>query len=103
MKRKQQREFAEITEKIQSAPAPVMESPLPAPSELPALPASGTLPPLPLLGPGGLPPLDGLPPLPGIAPPQRDVVCPDCNAKFVVKDMTLRKVTCPICSSTVSC
>jgi ribosomal protein S27E len=47
--------------------------------------------------------LDGLPPLPGIAPPQRDVVCPDCNAKFVVKDMTLRKVTCPICSSTVSC
>jgi hypothetical protein len=103
MKRKQQREFAEITEKIQSAPAPVMESPLPAPSELPALPAPGTLPPLPLLGPGGLPPLDGLPPLPGIAPPQRDVVCPDCNAKFVVKDMTLRKVTCPICSSTVSC
>ena len=103
MKRKQQREFAEITEKIQSAPAPVVESPLPAPSELPALPAPGALPPLPLPGPGGLPPLDGLPPLPGIAPPQRDVVCPNCNAKFVVKDMTLRKVTCPICSSTVSC
>ena len=103
MKRKQQREFAEITEKLQTAPAPAVNLPLPSPSELPALPANGELPPLPLPGPGGLPPLDGLPPLPGIAPPQRDVVCPGCNAKFVVKDMTLRKVTCPICSSTVSC
>jgi DNA-directed RNA polymerase subunit RPC12/RpoP len=59
------------------------------------------LPPLP--GLGELPPLNGLPPLPGIAPPQRDVTCPECSAKFVVKDMTLKRVSCPICSTMVQC
>ena len=98
MQRKQQREFAAIAENMQPLP------PLPAPGqlpELPPLPAPGELPPLP--GPGELPPLNGLPPLPGIAPPQRDVICPECSAKFVVKDMTLKRVTCPICSTMVQC
>jgi len=39
-----------------------------------------------------------LPPLIGIAPPQRDVVCSSCEAKFTVKDMTRKSVSCPICS-----
>ena len=103
MQRKQQREFAEIAEKMPPISLPAPDLPLPAPAELPPLPGLGDLPPLPLVGPGGLPALDGLPPLPGIAPPQRDVVCSNCGAKFVVKDMTLRKVSCPICSETVSC
>ena len=98
MQRKQQREFAAIAENMSPLP------PLPAPDqlpELPPLPAPGELPPLP--GLGELPPLNGLPPLPGIAPPQRDVTCPECSAKFVVKDMTLKRVSCPICSTMVQC
>jgi len=72
---------------------------LPALEALPPLPALENLPAL-----EGLPPLsalEGLPPLPqliGIAPPQRDVTCSGCEAKFTVKDMTRRSVTCPICS-----
>ena len=98
MQRKQQREFAAFAENMQAPP------PLPVPDqppELPPLPAPGELPPLP--GLGELPPLNGLPPLPGIAPPQRDVTCPECSAKFVVKDMTLKRVSCPICSTMVQC
>ena len=101
MQRKQQREFAEIAKNMQPlTPLPDAHEP-PSLAELPPLPAPGELPPLP--GPGGLPLLGGLPPLPDIAPPQRDVVCPECEAKFVVKDMTLRKVACPICSYNVEC
>ena len=102
MQRKQQREFAEIAKNLQPpTPLPDAQNEPPLLAELPPLPAPGELPPLP--GPGGLPLLGGLPPLPGIAPPQRDVVCPECEAKFVVKDMTLRKVACPICSYNVDC
>ena len=102
MQRKQQREFAEITQNLPPLPPPPGPNATAAsPSALPPLPAPGELPPLP--APGELPMLGGLPPLPGIAPPQRDLTCPECSAKFVVKDMTLRKVACPICSTNVQC
>ena len=117
MQRKQQREFAEITQTLQPLPplpalgavgAGTLElPPLPSSGELPPLPSSGELPPLPAPGElpalGVLPLLGGLPPLPAIAPPQRDVTCNECQAGFVVKDMTLRKVTCPICSNQIQC
>ena len=102
MQRKQQREFAELTENLPPLPPlPAANATAVSPIELPPLPAPGELPPLP--APGELPMLGGLPPLPGIAPPQRDLTCPECSAKFVVKDMTLRKVACPICSTNVQC
>jgi hypothetical protein len=102
MQRKQQREFAELTENLPPLPPlPAANATAVSPNELPPLPAPGELPPLP--APGELPMLGGLPPLPGIAPPQRDLTCPECSAKFVVKDMTLRKVACPICSTNVQC
>ena len=102
MKRKQQREIAEITEKL-------IANPPPAPGALPQLPAIDAvvdLPPLPAIPPiseGGLPPLGDLPPpVSGIPTPQREVSCTECSAKFTVKDMMLRKVKCPICSSVVN-
>ena len=101
MKRKQQREIAEITEKLISNPPPI----LPPMQELPPLDAEIELPPLPELPPigdGGLPPLGGLPPIVGMPTPQREVSCSECSAKFTVKDMMLRKVNCPICSSVVN-
>jgi hypothetical protein len=102
MQRKQQREFAETTQPLPPLPPlPASNATAAAPLELPPLPAPGELPPLP--APGELPMLGGLPPLPNIAPPQRDLTCPECSAKFVVKDMTLRKVACPICSTNVQC
>ena len=98
-KREQQEMFDEISKNL-----PPLASLNQAPSDavlldtsqlppLPELPPLGDLPPL-----GQLPPLAGLPPLLGIAPPQRDVVCSSCEAKFTVKDMTRKSVSCPICS-----
>ncbi len=102
MKRKQQREIAEITEKL-------IANPPPAPGALPQLPAIDavvdlpTLPAIPPISEGGLPPLGDLPPsISGIPTPQREVSCTECSAKFTVKDMMLRKVKCPICSSVVN-
>ena len=99
MQRKQQREVQEIM------------AAMPLPSQVPALPEIGTtplpspeLPPLPLPGelpmplPGELPPL----PLPGTAPlPElkREAKCPECQAVFSVKDLMLKRVSCPICSA----
>ena len=101
MKRKQQREIAEITEKLISNPPPM----LPPMQELPPLDGEidlPALPPLPPTGDGDLPPLGDLPPIAGIPTPQREVSCLECSAKFTVKDMMLRKVNCPICSSVVN-
>ena len=115
MKRKQQREHSEMIENLNKNLPPlhtIVAPPTPQPASvvaeieepLPPLPISdAALPPLPGLPPlptpdGGLPPLPGLTPLPIIAPPQRDVTCTECNAKFTVKDMTLSRVQCPICS-----
>jgi len=113
-KREQQEMFAEISKNlpplvsINQTPSdavlldPSQLPPLPELPPLGGLPALGQLPPLPELPPlGGLPPLGqlpGLPPLIGIAPPQRDVICSSCEAKFTVKDMTRKSVSCPICS-----
>ncbi len=102
MVRKQQREVSEM---VATMPLPGQLPPLPLPGELP-LP--GQLPPLPL--PGELPlagqlppmPLPGELPLPGIMPlPEikRDAQCPECNAAFTVKDLTLKRIKCPICST----
>ena len=81
MKRKQQREMAEILQ--QGLP------PLPTP-ELPV--------------PAVLPPLDGSLPLPAPALPlpdlKREVNCPSCQAKFGVKDLMLKRVKCPVCDKT---
>jgi hypothetical protein len=90
--------FDEISKNL-----PPLESIMNAPIDavLPDLPPLGELPPLEGLPPlGDLPPLGQLPlpPLIGIAPPQRDVTCSSCDAKFTVKDMTRKSVPCPICS-----
>ena len=105
MKRKQQREFSEMTQKLPLPPLPgIPPVALPSPAELPATVVAelddtqGPL--LPALD-GTLPSLPGMPPLPMIAPPQRDVTCDECQAKFTVKDMTLSRVKCPICSANV--
>jgi hypothetical protein len=71
-------------------PLPGESPPLPLPGELP-LP--GQLPPLPL--PGELP-LPGGMPLPEL---KRDAQCPECNAAFTVKDLMLKRIKCPICST----
>jgi hypothetical protein len=94
MKRKQHREITEMVNAMNTSLPPL---PLTAPEPAPLMADFAPLPLLPLPD-GSLPPLLGLPPLPMIAPPQRDVTCPECAAKFTVKDMTLSKVNCPICS-----
>ena len=87
MERKQRREVQEM---VATMPLPGQLPPLPLPNELP-LP--GQLPPLPL--PGELP-LPGGMPLPEL---KRDAQCPECNAAFTVKDLMLKRIKCPICSS----
>ena len=101
MKRKQQREHSEMLESLTKnlPPLHTIVPPVSAPDVTMAK-IDEPLPPLPLPE-SGLPPLPGLPPMPMIAPPQREVTCSDCNAKFTVKDMTLTRVQCPICSSNV--
>ncbi len=97
MKRKQQREISDMVQSMSDAlpPLPVVEpAPLAAEIDVKSLPP---------LDAGLLPPLPGMPPLPMIAPPQREVTCPECSAKFTVKDMTLTRVDCPICSAKVDC
>ena len=104
MKRKQQREVSEMAKNLPLLPLPgIPPVALPSSEELPATLVAeldDTLPPLPALD-GTLPSLPGMPPLPMIAPPQRDVTCDECQAKFTVKDMTLSRVKCPICSANV--
>lgn len=97
MKRKQQREITDMVESMKDSLPPLLViEPAPLMADLSATP-------LPPLDASLLPPLPGLPPLPMIAPPQRDITCPECSAKFTVKDMTLTRVDCPICSAKVEC
>ena len=60
-------------------------------------------PPLPDLG--DLPPLSAaplpLPELPDLPPPSREATCTSCDASFTVRDLTIRKVACPICGDAV--
>jgi subtilisin family serine protease len=109
-KREQQEMFDEISknlpplESIINAPTDVILPDLAPLPLLEGLPPLGELPPLEGLPPlGELPPLGQLPlpPLIGIAPPQRDVSCTGCEAKFTVKDMTRKNVSCPICSQII--
>ena len=114
MKRKEDRETKEIFDNISKSlpplPAPGTLPPLDALPALPALDASrlGQLPPLPMRpAPGALPSipqLGGLPPLPlpAMPAPERKVTCAACGAGITVKDMTLRKMDCPICSETIN-
>ena len=86
MKRKQDREIAEIVSKG----LPAFEPAIPAPGILDAEIDSSL--PAPELALGDLPPLAELPPL------RRQAVCPSCNANFPVTDLMRSQVTCPICS-----
>ena len=113
MKRKDEREtqdiFVNISKNLPPLPAPgtlpVFDAPIlselpplpmpPAPGALPMPPAPGALP-LPALG--NLPPL----PLPAMPAPERTVTCAACGAGLKVKDMTLRKMDCPICSEVIN-
>jgi hypothetical protein len=92
MKRKQEREIADI---IASKGLPPLPSPLPLPAiqDAEIVP---TLPPVPEVDLGALPPLAELPPL------RRQAVCPACNANFPVTDMMRAQVVCPICGEKFS-
>jgi len=102
MQRKQQREITEMVQSMNTSLPPLPALPLTAPEPTPLVVDLAALPLIPLPD-GSLPPLLGLPPLPMIQPPQRDVTCHECAAKFTVKDMTLTRVSCPICSVKVDC
>ena len=102
MRRKQQRE---MTEKLRGAiasgslpplgAAPLPETlPLPLPANLPPLPVSDSL-----TLPDGAPlPAPGNLPLPDL---KRQAVCPQCQATFGVKDLMLKRLPCPVCSTTI--
>ena len=83
MKRKQQREMSEMAAALQQ--------------NLPPLP--GAPPSLPM---ANLPPLDPTAPLPAPSLPlpdlKRDVACPSCQASFAVKDLMLKRMSCPVCN-----
>lgn len=121
MKRKNDREAKEIFENLSKAlpalPAPGELPPLPMPQnddapqeivlpkldELPPLPAPGELPMPPAPGELPMPPAPGtLPLLPGMPAPQKTVTCGSCGAKTTVKDMTLRRMNCPVCSEVIN-
>ena len=108
MKRKNDREAKEIFDNLSKNLPPI-----PPPGELPpldelpvpTLPTLEDLPPLPAPpSPGELPmpPAPGALPLPAIPAPQRSVTCGSCGANLTVKDMTLRKMDCPICSEVIN-
>ena len=109
MKRKSDREAKEIFENISKSlpPLPAPGAILPSPDELPMPPAPKIedLPPLPAIPlPGELPmpPAPGALPLPAIPAPERKVTCASCGASLTVKDMTLRRMDCPICSEVIN-
>ena len=113
MKRKNDREAQEIFENM-SKNLPPLPAPgeLPPPGEMPPLPKLEDLPPLPAPGELPMPPAPGelpmppapgmLPALPGVPAPQKTVICSSCNANITVKDMTLRRMNCPVCSEVIN-
>ena len=111
MKRKGDREAKEIFDNITKNLPPIpLPGELPLPDALPVLdaPVLSDLPPLPMPPAPGelpmLPSLGGLPPLPlpAMPAPERKVTCASCGAGITVKDMTLRKMDCPICSEVIN-
>ena len=108
MKRKNDREAKEIFENMTKnlPPLPALGT-LPPPGGLPTLdaPKLDELPPLPMPpAPGELPmpPAPGDLSLPPIPAPERNVTCGSCGANLTVKDMTLRRMDCPICSEVIN-
>ena len=85
MKRKQQREMSEMAAALQQGLPPL-------PGALPPLPMAN----LPLLDPSAPQPAPALP-LPDL---KRDVTCPSCQATFAVKDLMLKRMSCPVCGET---
>jgi len=86
MKRKQDREIAEIVSKgLPSLPTPIPQPEIPDAEIVPSLPVAE-------VEQGSLPPLAELPPL------RRQAVCPSCKANFPVTDLMRAQVKCPICS-----
>ena len=71
---------------------PVDEKSVPVIQDLPPPPLPGQLPLPPAPGELGLPP----PPL-----LEKTVECAACGSSLKVKDMTLRRMTCPICSEII--
>ena len=121
MQRKSDREAKEIFENLSKAlpnlpppgelpllPVPKSENAeqeaiLPALEDLPPLPAPGDLPVPPTPGQLPIPPAPGaLPILPGMPALQKTVECTSCGAKTTVKDMTLRRMECPVCSEMIN-
>ena len=78
MKRKQQREMQEMAASLQQGLPPL---PLPLPQ--PGLDLPAPLPTAPL-------------PLPDL---KRETQCPSCQASFAVKDLMLKRITCPVCAT----
>lgn len=116
MKRKSDREAKEIFENLTKnlPPLPLLNvnstnqesnpetsKPNQVTAEEKTLPEIQNLPPPPLPGQLPLPPSPGELGLPPIPTPQREVVCDSCGSSLTVKDMTLRRMTCPICSETI--
>jgi serine protease AprX len=85
MKRKEEREVKEKFDELISQ--------LPPPGQLGILP----MPPPPSPDELGM----QLPELPTLPAPSRNVMCTECDATITVKDMTLRKMDCPICSANI--
>ena len=77
MKRKQQREMSEMAAALQAGLPPI-PLPMPLPDAAPA-----PLPSAPL-------------PLPDL---KREAQCPSCQAHFSVKDLMLKRTTCPVCNT----
>ncbi|HIH53273.1 MAG TPA: S8 family serine peptidase [Candidatus Poseidoniaceae archaeon] len=75
-------------------PAPEATLALPIPS----LPDLADLPPPTL---DEAPAMPALPALPDLPPPSREAVCSSCEASFTVRDLTLKRVPCPICGDAV--
>lgn len=76
---------------------------MPAPEATLALPIP-SLPDLADLPPPNLdeaPAMPALPALPDLPPPSREAVCSSCEASFTVRDLTLKRVPCPICGDAV--
>jgi len=83
MKRKQQREFETMAQSLQ-------HSGLPPLAGLPPLPEGSPAPiPLPLPTPAPLP-------LPDL---KRQAQCPSCQATFAIKDLMLKRTSCPVCQT----
>ena len=63
--------------------------PPPGAMDAPVVPQFGSLPPPPIPGAEGLPVLD------------RQARCEECEVEFTVRDLTRKRVKCPVCNSTI--